>query len=63
MVEVFVIIIKLFATVFLGTLLISGLLKADPRRHNPKYPPLAEYGAGFIASGLAFAGFYWLWLA
>lgn len=63
MIDILIIIVKLLASVFLVALLVSALLKADPRRHNPKYPPIAEYGAGFIASVLSSAALYWLWLA
>lgn len=63
MIDILVTVTKLLASVFLVTLLVTALLKADPKRHNPKYPAMAEYGAGFIASALACLGLYWLWLA
>lgn len=53
---------KVFATLVVLAFFIVGISKANPRMHNPAYPPLAEYGTGFIMCALAVAGFYYLWV-
>ncbi len=52
---------KVIATVLLIMFLVSGILKADPRTHNPDYPRLAEYGAGFLICTFSIIGIRYLW--
>ncbi|MGQ9425238.1 hypothetical protein ACXYTJ_06130 [Gilvimarinus sp. F26214L] len=54
-------ILKILASLFLVALFVAGVFKANPRSHDPEYPPLAEYGAGFISCALACVGLYYLW--
>jgi hypothetical protein len=61
-VEVIFIIMKSVASLFLLGFFVAGIFKANPRTHNPEYPPLAEYGAGFIVFIGSIVGFYYLWL-
>ena len=52
---------KIIASMFLFALLVTGVLKANPRFHSPSYRPITEYTTGFILSFLACVGFYYLW--
>jgi hypothetical protein len=52
---------KIIATVFLVAFLIAGVLKANPRTHNPEYRRLAEYSAGFLICTFSIFGIYSLW--
>lgn len=54
---------KVFASVLLTALFLVSITKAHPKTHNPEYPPLAEYGAGFILFFAALCGFYFLWFS
>jgi len=56
-----ILIAKVFASFLLVICFIVGILKADPRSHNPAYPPLAEYATGFIMCSLSLLGLYHLW--
>ena len=56
-----VIIAKVLATIFLSTLFLAGVLKANPRTH--KHGAAAEYLAGFLACCGSVIGFYYLWKA
>ncbi|MFA7555469.1 MAG: hypothetical protein WCY88_14570 [Spongiibacteraceae bacterium] len=53
---------KVIATILLLIFLFVGILKSSPRSHNPKYPPMAEYLAGFIIFFSSLLGLYYLWL-
>lgn len=55
-------VLKIIASVLLLCLFTVGVLKANPRTHNPEYHPIAEYGAGFICCGLACLALYHLWI-
>lgn len=52
---------KIFATFLLVVALLVSITKAHPKTHNPEYPPLAEYGSGFIMFFAALCGLYFLW--
>lgn len=54
--------LKIVASIILILLFLIGLKKADKNTHNPEYGVFAEYGAGFISTGLAVWGLYSLWL-
>ncbi len=56
-----VVLAKIIASVLLVAFLIAGIFKANPRTHNPEFPPLAEYGAGFLICTFSIWAFYALW--
>jgi len=57
----FIITGKIIASVFLVAFLVAGVMRANPRFHSSRYPPMAEYAAGFIITFLTSLGFYYLW--
>jgi len=59
--SVILIVIKVLVSIFLIAFLTAGILKANPRTHNPKHGHLAEYLAGFIICMVSLSGLYYLW--
>ncbi|GAB2198426.1 hypothetical protein [Sessilibacter sp. MAH4] len=62
MVDLLIVLAKLFASIILLSLFIAGVFKANPKTHNPKNRPIAEYMAGFICTFGALLGLYFLWI-
>jgi len=58
-----VIFLKIIASILLVMFFIAGAFKANPRLHNPEYPPMAEYTAGFLICTSSVVGFYYLWFS
>ena len=52
---------KVVASVLLLIFFLAGALKANPRTHNPDYPPMAEYTAGFLICGFSVFVLHYLW--
>lgn len=57
---ILIIIGKIFVTLFLATLFVAGVLKANPRSHV--HGTVAEYTAGFLCCAASLIGLYYLWI-
>lgn len=55
-------ILKIIGSFLLLIFLLAGVLKANPRTHNPDYPPMAEYAAGFIICVISLVGLHYIWV-
>jgi len=59
---VLIIIAKLFISVFLAGILISGLVKLSPAHRNPDINPRVEFIVGLLGLGFSMCGLYFTWM-
>jgi len=59
--SIFIIILKVFVSLFLLGMLIGGVVRASPDHRNPDINPKVEYVVGAFGLIVGVLGFYYLW--